>query len=73
MTSAPYIAPSAGVITELRGTLGADGMKLAVKVVRPTGTPTVLGTTPLLTVPTANAVVSTDVRIPVQAGDGLGV
>ena len=71
-TSAPYLAPTAGVITELRATAGTAGAALTVKVARPSTT-SIVGTSAPLTVDAPGDVVADAVRIPVQAGDALGL
>jgi hypothetical protein len=71
-TAAPYVAPTQGVITQLRGTLGMAAGVMSLKVIRPSG-PTVLGSTAQFTVTTPGTVASQDVRVPVQAGDALGM
>jgi hypothetical protein len=70
-TSAPYLAPGPGVITQLRTSSGTAGAVVSLKVVRP-GTSTILFSTAAQTVPTAGAILSVNVQVPVQAGDTIG-
>jgi hypothetical protein len=70
-TSAPYLAPAKGVITQLRASSGTPNATLSLKVVRPS-TATILFTTAPLTITAAGQVVSVDVSVPVQQGDTLG-
>jgi hypothetical protein len=70
-TSAPYLAPGNGVITQLRASSGTPNATLSLKVVRPSSS-TILFSTAPLTVTNAGDVVSVDVRVPVQQGDTIG-
>jgi hypothetical protein len=70
-TSAPYLAPGNGVITQLRASSGTPNATLSLKVIRPSSS-TILFSTAPLTVTNAGDVVSVDVRVPVQQGDTIG-
>jgi uncharacterized repeat protein (TIGR01451 family) len=70
-TSAPYLAPGPGVITQLRTSSGTPNATLSLKVIRSSNS-TILFSTAPLTVTNAGDVVSVDVRVPVQQGDTLG-
>lgn len=70
-TSAPYLVPAKGVITQMRTASGTANETVSLKVVRPSSN-SILFTTAPLTLATAGAVVSVDVRVPVEQGDTLG-
>jgi Domain of unknown function DUF11/PASTA domain len=70
-TSAPYLAPGKGVITQLRTSSGTPNATISIKVIRPS-TSTILFSTAPLTVTNAGDVVSVDVRVPVEQGDTIG-
>src|SRR3954454_7185610 len=70
-TSAPYLVPGKGVITQLRVSAGTAGATMSIKVVRPSTTSIVYTTAPR-TVVNANDVVTVNVRVAVEAGDALG-
>ncbi len=70
-TSAPYLAPGPGVITQLRTASGTAGAVVSIKVVRP-GSATILFTTAPQTIATAGGTASVDVQVPVQGGDTIG-
>jgi PASTA domain/Domain of unknown function DUF11 len=71
MTSAPFLAPSNGVLTQMRTASGTPDATLSLKVVRPSSKSVIFTTAPLH-IATAGQVVSVDVSVPVQQGDTLG-
>lgn len=72
MTSAPYRAPSNGVLTQMRTASGTPDATLSLKVVRPSSNSVIFTTAPLH-IATAVQVVSVNVNVPVQQGDTLGL
>lgn len=70
---APYLAPGKGVITALTAAAGTGPAQFSLKVIRPSGTPTILFSTAAQTIAAPGGQLSLPVRVPVEAGDTLGI